>query len=282
MAEEKPKVKSKKPVNLNESDDDKDLGPIITYDGSLLQFGLHYKSESFCIRSRRISSPDSEWKYHFGKEGKAWPKPRFRHSVNVIGNHAIMFGGYFRDTKKKCNEMWVVNLKTMEMKMAEINDSFPAPRSNHITVVHKGKLFCFGGEDRNDFEDIHVFTPRVTFDEFMEKENVLQPGSWKKNRYRGRYPSLGSLVWHLTALSVQSGIKDTIVIATCGRLHTFDVSTSTWRKVHLLNHIEKAMSLGFWGQLYACKDKDSQKGTKQEKPFRDFQRYTKHFHLTGQ
>ncbi len=90
----------------------------------------------------------------------AHPRPRGGHSATVIGNKVYVFGG--EDAKRKpLNELWVLDLSTLEWSQPETSTSTtttPTGRSQHTACSFRNRYIVIfgGGSVANCFNDLVV------------------------------------------------------------------------------------------------------------------------------
>jgi len=89
------------------------------------------------------------------------PRPRGGHSATVIGNKVYVFGG--EDARRKpLNELWVLDLSTLEWSQPETSSSgggsAPTARSQHTACSFRNRYIILfgGGSVANCFNDLTV------------------------------------------------------------------------------------------------------------------------------
>ncbi|KAG7671615.1 putative Acyl-CoA-binding domain-containing protein 5 [Nannochloris sp. 'desiccata'] len=89
------------------------------------------------------------------------PRPRGGHSATVIGNKVYVFGGEDA-TRKPLNELWVLDLSTLEWSQPETTTSdgsnAPKARSQHTSCSFRNRYIIIfgGGSVANCFNDLLV------------------------------------------------------------------------------------------------------------------------------
>ncbi|WFD42628.1 hypothetical protein MPSI1_001274 [Malassezia psittaci] len=86
-----------------------------------------------------------------GAEHGRGPVGRYGHSLSIIGSNLLIFGGQVES--EFFDELWRFDLNSLKgtptWQLIRPNSPTPARRTGHSAVVHREKLYIFGGTDGN-------------------------------------------------------------------------------------------------------------------------------------
>jgi len=85
-----------------------------------------------------------EWSYP-SQGGEGAPEPRKGHSAAIFKNRLLIFGGWGTRAFEYFDDMWILDLDSLQWFKAKKKGPVPAPRAGHASVVFKDKLFVWGG-----------------------------------------------------------------------------------------------------------------------------------------
>lgn len=85
------------------------------------------------------------------------PTPRAAHGMCVVGSKLVIFGG--RDSVGRKNDLYILDMETMEWISTQATGRQPEPRSFHTCTAVGNRVVVFGGRslDNAHFDDLHIF-----------------------------------------------------------------------------------------------------------------------------
>jgi len=87
-----------------------------------------------------------KWEWSYPSPGGAGaPEPRKGHSAAIFKNRLLIFGGWGTRAFEYFDDMWILDLDSLQWFKAKKKGPVPAPRAGHASVVFKDKLFVWGG-----------------------------------------------------------------------------------------------------------------------------------------
>ncbi|XP_078615736.1 F-box only protein 42-like isoform X2 [Branchiostoma floridae x Branchiostoma japonicum] len=112
------------------------------------------------------------------------PPPVAGHGASVIGDRMVMIGGSL-SLQRRSNDVWVLNLQTMEWTMQQVQGTAPLPRFGHTQVVLDDQTILIiggcGGANQN-FSDAWMLrldtTPWTWTQLGVDNENLAAPHIW--------------------------------------------------------------------------------------------------------
>lgn len=149
----------------------------VAWNNNVLCFGGHTKGKDVTtLPVKMLDTATGEWTVLDDEIGpqdnddNGVPGPRGGLSVNVLGSRAYVFGG--EDNKRKpLNDLWVLDLSTMNWNRLQPSGVPPSPRSAHSACTYRGRfLIVFGGGSVAtcyddlvilDTQTLEWFTPEV-------------------------------------------------------------------------------------------------------------------------
>jgi hypothetical protein len=138
----------------------------VAWNGNVVCIGGHTKSKDETeMPVRLLDTQAGAWSTlsttSNSAETLAHPRPRGGHTATVIGNKVYVFGG--EDAKRKpLNELWVLDLSTLEWSQPETSSSTtekgPTARSQHTACSFRNRFIVIfgGGSVANCFNDLVV------------------------------------------------------------------------------------------------------------------------------
>ncbi|XP_035697427.1 F-box only protein 42-like [Branchiostoma floridae] len=112
------------------------------------------------------------------------PPPVAGHGASVIGDRMVVIGGSL-SLQRRSNDVWVLNLQTMEWTMQQVQGTPPLPRFGHTQVVLDDQTILIiggcGGANQN-FSDAWMLrldtTPWTWTQLGVDNENLAAPHIW--------------------------------------------------------------------------------------------------------
>ncbi|KAK4768371.1 hypothetical protein SAY87_003512 [Trapa incisa] len=147
---------------------------LIGWNNKLLSVAGYIKRPSESMTVREFDPQTCTWSIlkTYGKP----PVSRGCHSVTLIGNTLVIFGG--QDARRSLlNDLHILDLETMTWDEFDSVGNPPSPRSGHSAAVHAERyLLIFGGSSHATFfNDLHVLD--------------IQTMEWSKPTQQGDIPS---------------------------------------------------------------------------------------------
>ncbi|WOL12187.1 acyl-CoA-binding domain-containing protein 4-like [Canna indica] len=146
---------------------------LVTWQNKILSIGGHTKDPSETIAVKEFDPQTCLWS-NLKTYGQP-PISRGGHSVTLVGNVLIIFGG--EDGKRSLlNDLHMLDLESMTWDDVEPIGTPPSPRSDHAAACHADRylLIFGGGSHATCFNDLHVLD--------------LETMEWSKPKQQGVIP----------------------------------------------------------------------------------------------
>ncbi|KAK4751131.1 hypothetical protein SAY87_004613 [Trapa incisa] len=189
---------------------------LIAWNNKLLSVAGHTKRSSESMTVREFDPQTCTWSIlkTYGKP----PVSRGCHSVTLVGNTLVIFGG--QDTKRSfLNDLHILDLETMTWDEFDAAGNPPSPRSGHSAAVHAERylLIFGGGSHATFFNDLHVLDIQT-----MEWSKPTQQGDIPSSRAGHAGVTVGENWFIVGGGDNNNGVFETIVL---------NMSTLVWSVV---------------------------------------------------
>ncbi|KAJ3428815.1 hypothetical protein M0812_24149 [Anaeramoeba flamelloides] len=132
----------------------------------------------------RISLPNKNWEIVTTEEGEV-PSPRFGHTMSLVGNTIIIFGG--TNGKKRFGDLHLFSVEeSIWSNNPETYGDHPSARSGHSASVIGNQLWIFGGRSQNGqfLNDLFCFDHETYIWYQLEIDgNIPSPRAWHVSNF---------------------------------------------------------------------------------------------------
>ncbi|XP_078695665.1 F-box only protein 42-like [Branchiostoma floridae x Branchiostoma belcheri] len=162
---------------------------LVRYKRCLLLFGgcarpspyPYHQPERYFDEIHLYTPTDNRWSYVVTSPS---PPPVAGHGASVIGDRMVVIGGSL-SLQRRSNDVWVLNLQTMEWSMQQVQGTAPLPRFGHTQVVLDDETILIiggcGGANQN-FSDAWMLrldtTPWTWSQLGVDNESLAAPHIW--------------------------------------------------------------------------------------------------------
>ncbi|XP_021742539.1 acyl-CoA-binding domain-containing protein 4-like [Chenopodium quinoa] len=189
---------------------------LITWENKLLSVAGHTKDPFETIQVKVFDPQTSTWSIlkTYGNS----PVSRGGHSVTLVGNTLVIFGGQ-NASRTLLNDLHLLDLETMTWDDFDAVGVPPSPRSDHAAAVHAERyLLIFGGGSHAAcFNDLHVLDLQA-----MEWSRPTQQGDIPTPRAGHAGVTIGENWFIVGGGDNKSGASETVVL---------NMSTLVWSVV---------------------------------------------------
>ncbi|XP_066296582.1 F-box only protein 42-like [Branchiostoma lanceolatum] len=141
----------------------------------------YHQPERYFDEIHLYTPTDNRWNYVVTSPS---PPPVAGHGASVIADRMVVIGGSL-SLQRRSNDVWVLNLQTMEWSMQQVQGTPPLPRFGHTQVILDDQTILIiggcGGANQN-FSDAWMLrldtTPWTWSQLGVDNENLAAPHIW--------------------------------------------------------------------------------------------------------